>query len=384
VRLLPSLAVTALLAAVLGGCGGTTNSGDIDDATLVLDFTPNAVHVGIYTALARDFDGAEGVRMRVRPPSQSTDSVRLLTTGRADFAILSISDLALAREQGQDLVAVMAIVQRPLAALLARPGVRSPRDLEGERVGVTGLPSDVAVLDSIVRGDGGDPGKVRRTTIGFTAVPSLLSGRVEAATGFRNAEGVALRREPGRPFRIFRVEEYGAPPYPELVLVTTQTALQDDPDVAPGLVAALRRGYEEALLDPTWPSRTSCGATAASSAARCSRSCRRFRAPSAPAGASASSTPEGCAPGRDGPGASDSWSASPTSTTPSARGSPTRPRRARRTDLLAPLDHAEAAGEPRRCRSARTAGRHLRSSGADEEGRGRRLCSIRRKEARSA
>jgi ABC-type nitrate/sulfonate/bicarbonate transport system substrate-binding protein len=250
VRFLPTLAVTALLAAVLAGCGGTTNSGDIDDATLVLDFTPNAVHVGIYTALARDFDGAEGVRMRVRPPSQSTDSVRLLTTGRADFAILSISDLALAREQGQDLVAVMAVVQRPLAALLARPGIRSPRELEGERVGVTGLPSDVAVLDSIVRGAGGDPGKVRRTTIGFTAVPALLSGRVEAATGFRNAEGVALRRERGEPFRIFRVEEYGAPPYPELVLVTTATALQDDPDLAPGLVAALRRGYEEALLDP--------------------------------------------------------------------------------------------------------------------------------------
>ena len=117
---------------------------------------------------------------------------------------------------------------------------------------MTGLPSDVAVLDSIVRGAGGDPDKVRQTTIGLTAVPALLSGRVEAATGYRNTEGVALRREGGRrdPFRIFRVEEYGAPPYPELVLVTTTTALQDDPDLAPGLVAALRRGYDEALLDP--------------------------------------------------------------------------------------------------------------------------------------
>jgi ABC-type nitrate/sulfonate/bicarbonate transport system substrate-binding protein len=246
---LPSLALLPVLAALLAGCGGTSGGGDIDDATLVLDFTPNAVHVGIYTALARDFDGAEGVRMRVRPPSQSTDSVRLLTTGRADFAILSISDLALARERGQDLVAVMAVVQRPLAALLARPGVRSPRDLEGERVGVTGLPSDVAVLESIVRGAGGDPDAVRTTTIGFAAVPSLLSGRVAAATGFRNAEGVALRRE-RKGFRTFPVERYGAPPYPELVLVTTPTTLQDDPGLAPGLVAALRRGYEEALLDP--------------------------------------------------------------------------------------------------------------------------------------
>lgn len=249
VRPLACLVITAVVAAVLAGCGGTSNSGDVDDATVVLDFTPNAVHVGIYTALARDFDGAEGVRMRIREPSESTDAVRLLTTGRADFAILSISDLALARQRGQDLVGVMALVQRPLAAVLARPGVRSPRDLEGERVGVTGLPSDVAVLNSIVRGAGGDPGKIRRTTIGFTAVPSLLSGRVQAATGFWNAEGVALRREQPRS-RIFRVDQFGAPSYPELVLVATATTLQDDPELAPGLVAALRRGYDEALLDP--------------------------------------------------------------------------------------------------------------------------------------
>jgi len=249
VRLLPSLAVPALLAAVLAGCGATSSSGDVDDARLLLDFTPNAVHVGVYTALARDFDGAEGVRMRVRAPSQSADPVRLLASGRTDFAILSISDLALARARGQDLVAVMAIVQRPLAALLARPGVRSPRDLEGDRVGVTGLPSDVAVLDSIVRGAGGDPDRVRRTTIGFGAVRALLSGRVRAATGFWSSEGVALRRErPG--FRAFRVDAFGAPSYPELVLVTTATALQDDPGLAAGLVTALRRGYDEALLDP--------------------------------------------------------------------------------------------------------------------------------------
>jgi ABC-type nitrate/sulfonate/bicarbonate transport system substrate-binding protein len=251
VRLLSSLAAACLSALALAACGGTSNSGT-DDASLLLDFTPNAVHTGIYTALARDFDGAEGVRMRVRTPSDSTDPVRLLTAGRVDLAVMSISDLAIAREGGADLVGVMALVQRPLAAVLAQPSIRSPRDLEGRRVGVTGLPSDVAVLDSIVRGAGGDPAKVRRTTIGFAAVPSLLSRRVQAATGFWNAEGVALRRErrgPGR-FRTFRVEQFGAPPYPELVVVATATTLQDDPDLAPGLVAALRRGYDEALLDP--------------------------------------------------------------------------------------------------------------------------------------
>ena len=136
----------------------------------MLDFQPNAVHAGIYLALERDFDGAEGVDLSVAAPSSSTDSVKLLLAGRAQFAILDIHDLALAREKGRDIVGVMALVQRPLAAVIAQPQIARPRDLEGKRAGVTGLPSDDAVLSSIVRGDGGDPAKVHKVTIGFQAV----------------------------------------------------------------------------------------------------------------------------------------------------------------------------------------------------------------------
>jgi ABC-type nitrate/sulfonate/bicarbonate transport system substrate-binding protein len=246
-RVLAVLFAVAILAPA-GGCGDS-GTVDVDDAALMLDFTPNAVHAGIYTAVARDFDGAEGVQLRVRQPSESTDSVRLLDTGRVELAVLDISDLALARERGSDVVGVMALVQRPLAAVLARPGVRRPRDLEGRRAGVSGLPSDVAVLNSVVRGDGGDPRRVRRTTIGFTAVPALVGGRVAGATAFWNVEGLALRdRLKGA--REFRVDEFGAPAYPELVLCATRRTLDESPELVAGTVAALRRGYEEVLKDP--------------------------------------------------------------------------------------------------------------------------------------
>ena len=232
-------------ALALNACGGEGRGVGSDDATLVLDFTPNAVHTGIYTALARDFDGAEGVVLRVREPSSSDDSVRLLRSGRADLAILDVADLALARERGQDIVGVMALVQRPLAAVIAERPARSPRALAGRRVGVTGLPSDSAVLRSLLRG-----APVVEVDVGFDAVPALLRGRVAAATAFWNAEGVELRRRaPGR-FREFRVDDHGAPSYPELVLSVTRETLRDERDMVEGTIAALRRGYEEALRDP--------------------------------------------------------------------------------------------------------------------------------------
>jgi putative hydroxymethylpyrimidine transport system substrate-binding protein len=243
------LAVLLLAALALAGCSQGSEDRPNRSATLVLDFQPNAVHAGIYLALARDYDDAEGVTLRVQAPSSSTDSVKLLLSGRAQFAILDIHDLAIAREKGRDVVGVMAVVQRPLAAVMAQPEVRRPRELEGRKAGVTGLPSDDAVLDSIVRGDGGAPSKVRKVTIGFQAVAALLAHRVDAATAFWNAEGVALSAQrPG--IRQFKVDDYGAPPYPELVLCVSRETLQDDRATVASTVRALRRGYQEAIADP--------------------------------------------------------------------------------------------------------------------------------------
>jgi putative hydroxymethylpyrimidine transport system substrate-binding protein len=244
------LALTLATALLVAGCGNTTGNDRPDqDASLLLDFTPNAVHSGIYLATQRGYDEAEGVNLRVRAPGASTDALKLLEAGRTDMAILDIHDLGLARERGADVVGVMAIVQRPLAAVLAAPRIRHPRQLEGERAGVTGLPSDTAVLDSVVRGDGGDPKRVRATTIGFQAVKALLAGRVAGATAFWNVEGVALARaRPG--FHTFRVEDYGAPAYPELVLCTTKATLAEKTPVIRATIRALQRGYGEAQDDP--------------------------------------------------------------------------------------------------------------------------------------
>jgi ABC-type nitrate/sulfonate/bicarbonate transport system substrate-binding protein len=213
-------------------------------ATVVLDFTPNAVHSGIYAAQGEGFYADAGVDLKIHQPGESTDAPKLLAAGRTDFSILDIHDLGIAREQGLDLVGVMPIVQRPLAAVIARGDgpVRSPRDLEGHTVGVTGLPSDEAVVDSEVSADGGDPAKVDEVTIGFNAVSSLAAGKVDAATGFWNAEGVELQRQ-GVPVRIFKVDRYGAPPYPELILATSRQTLDDDPELVQAVVDATRRGY---------------------------------------------------------------------------------------------------------------------------------------------
>jgi len=250
-RAVALLAAVLLLAGVAGCGGGGAEPGGPRGAALVLDFTPNAVHSGIYAAQGEGFYEDAGVALKIEQPGESTDAPKLLAAGRTDFAILDIHDLGIAREKGLDLVGVMPIVQRPLAAVIAHggDGVRRPRDLQGRTVGVTGLPSDEAVVDSEVSADGGDPAKVDEVTIGFNAVSALAAGKVDAATGFWNAEGVALQRQ-GVPVRIFKVDRYGAPPYPELILTTSRHTLDSEPALVHSVVDATRRGYAFAEQQP--------------------------------------------------------------------------------------------------------------------------------------
>jgi putative hydroxymethylpyrimidine transport system substrate-binding protein len=123
--------------------------------------------------------------------------------------------------------------------------IRTPADLAGKTIGVTGVPSDDAVLDTVLRSGGVDPSDVHRVTIGFNAVTDLAAGKVDAATGFWNAEGVELRQQ-GIPTREFRVDRFGAPRYPELLLV------QKTGDEALGqrVVAGLRNGYDVLAKQP--------------------------------------------------------------------------------------------------------------------------------------
>jgi putative hydroxymethylpyrimidine transport system substrate-binding protein len=242
--------LAAAFALLLGGCGEKTERlGRPATVRLALDFTPNAAHAPIYAAARTGADRRRGIRLKVLPPGTGTpDSLKLVASGRADVGVLDIHDLGLAAERGADVVGVGALVQRPLAAVIARARVRRPRDLAGKRVGVTGLPSDVAVLRAVVEGDDGDFEKVRRLTIGFSAVPEMAAGKVDAVTAFWNAEGVTLRRR-GVKIRDFRVDEYGAPRYPEVVLFAKRETVTRKRAQILALLRALADGVRSVRAD---------------------------------------------------------------------------------------------------------------------------------------
>jgi len=100
----------------------------------------------------------------------------------------------------------------------------------------------------MVADDGGDPAKVRTVTIGFNAVQNLIAGKVKAAVGFWNAEGVQLQAQ--QPTTVFKLDQFGAPPYPDLVLFTRNETLPGNPALVCAFAKATVEGYQQAQANP--------------------------------------------------------------------------------------------------------------------------------------
>jgi NitT/TauT family transport system substrate-binding protein/putative hydroxymethylpyrimidine transport system substrate-binding protein len=258
-RLSCALVLACLAVAAPAGCGGSGSSASstsagvrpLRQATLILDFTPNAVHAGIYRALAAGYYRAQGIDLRVVTPSATTDTLKLIDAHSAQFGLADGSDVAGLIAHGGDAQAVMAIVQRPLGGLIASASehLGSPADLQGRTVGITGVPSDTAVLDTEVTHAGGDPHRVHVVTIGFDGAQALAAGRIDAFTGFIPDDGVQLQVS-AHPITAFALDRNGGPAYPGLVAFTTRGLIASDPGLVRGFVAASVHGYEDTLADP--------------------------------------------------------------------------------------------------------------------------------------
>ncbi|HWF34445.1 MAG TPA: ABC transporter substrate-binding protein [Solirubrobacteraceae bacterium] len=250
-------AIAAALAAAvaLAACGEIQNHTTAAKAlpvTLMLDYFPNADHVGIYQALAEgDFSHA-GLNVHVESPSDPSAPLKDLLAGRADVAVSYEPELMLARNAGEPLAAFGAIVQEPLTSIVSvgSEHITSVANLRGHTIGYAGIPYQRAYLDTILAHAHIPISSVKLVNVGENLLPAMLSGQVAATIGaYWNYEAIQLAERGKRP-NVIRLGQVGVPNYDELVLVATKTTLAKKPNEIRDFVQALGRGYESVRRDP--------------------------------------------------------------------------------------------------------------------------------------
>lgn len=239
---------------LLAGCGGGGGGGRPAHLTLTLDWTPNPDHVGFYYARDTGLFRQAGLDVSIHAPSDPTASLKLVAAGTSDLAVSYEQEIFIAAQKGLPVVAVAAVVGRPLNSIMAiDPRIRSLADLRGRTIGITGVPADYAALDAALRSAGLTRADVKVVTVGYSLLPALLSHKVDAVLGvYRNVEGIELEQRGLHP-TVIPLDRAGVPTYDELVLVASSDRLRRDPayrDHVRRFVTAFLAGEQQARVHP--------------------------------------------------------------------------------------------------------------------------------------
>jgi putative hydroxymethylpyrimidine transport system substrate-binding protein len=255
-RPLVAAVALAVLAALLGlaACGEKSEegSGEAQPFSLTLDFYPNPDHAGIYMAEKLGYFEEAGLDVSIHTPSDPAAPIKQVAAGRTDLAISYEPEVLLANEKGLDVVAVAALVDRPLTSMiwLKESKIGGIAGLRGKTIATAGIPYQDAYLETILARANLSPDDVKTVNVGYGLLPAIVGGRAQAMLGgFRNVEGVDLRLR-GKDPVVTPVDRLGVPTYNELVLVADRERLEADPETIRLFLAALARGTAAAVQSP--------------------------------------------------------------------------------------------------------------------------------------
>jgi ABC-type nitrate/sulfonate/bicarbonate transport system substrate-binding protein len=242
----------ALAVLVLSGCTGKkAGAGRI---RVVLDWTPNTNHTGLYAALEKGWFAEEGLSVEIMQPPEDGALV-LLGSGNAEFAVDFQETMGPAIAKDRDALpvqAVAAVISHNTSGImsLAKKGIKSPRDLAGKRFASWETPLVTAVIRDIVENDGGDFKAVTMIPNHATDAFSALETDVDAILIYYAWDGIAAEIL-GIPVDYLDLGKINPllDFYTPVIAANTAWAAAN-PEAAKKFLRAARRGYTFAIENP--------------------------------------------------------------------------------------------------------------------------------------
>lgn len=230
------------------------NTGNPTKISVALDWLPYAMHAGLYVAKERSYFAEEGIDIDIHAPADAATILQTVAQGRDTFGLSTEPDVLVARAENIPVVSIAAMTQGPLYAIMVldESDITRPRDLKDKRVGHAGLPLERLLLDTVFKHDGLANGidDVKFINVGYDALTGLLSGQIDGASSYYTNQPVIAEVQEGIKLRTMNVADYGVPSYYELVIVTNEDMIKNNPDVVERFLRAVTKGYKEAAANP--------------------------------------------------------------------------------------------------------------------------------------
>lgn len=268
-RVLSSVALLVLAAALLVSCGGDGTATEtsqepsagpekraepekMEEVVLTLAGRVGPESAGLVMAEHREYFVDEGLDVEILTPGSPVAPIDYVIDGVDDLGVSHQPEVMLALEQGAPIEVVGSLIPRPTATMIwsGKSGIRGIADLKGRTIAIPGLPFQRLLLERILARAGLSLGDVKVRAVEYDLVSSLVDGDADAIYGgSANVEGVELESAGVDPV-VVPVGQLGIPAYEELVLFARTDFVKRNPQLIRGLTEAMRRGTVAAIEDP--------------------------------------------------------------------------------------------------------------------------------------
>ena len=255
-RRLGTAALVAAVAMGLMACSvkQTAPEGGLTPVTLMLNWTPNTHHAGIYAAVQNGWYAEEGIDLKiVEPAAAGADQV--VASGGADFGISQAESLLPARAAGAPVVSIATLLPHNDSSFFAltAAGIKRPKDFEGKTYGGYGGPLERELLATLVKCDGGDPTKVKQVEVGnIDYLPGMEQKRFDFVWVFEGWDVLRAREVEHKDVTSVKFTDWEkcVPDWYTPVIIANEQTLKERPAVVRKFLKATARGYDLAVGNP--------------------------------------------------------------------------------------------------------------------------------------
>lgn len=261
-----TILMTGILCFSLTGCGQDANtqndtqasnseqeSEDLTKITVVLDWTPNTNHTGLYVAQANGYFEAAGLEVEiVQPPEDG--AVAMVASGQAQFGIDFQDYLApvFTADEKMPVTAVAALIQHNTSGIISlqEDQIASPKGMEGKNYATWDLDLEKAIIRNVVETDGGNYDNINLIPEYVTDVVTALQADIDAVWIYYAWDGI-VAEQAGLETNYFYFKDINPVfDYYSPVLIANDNFLAENPEIAKAFLKACRQGYEYAIENP--------------------------------------------------------------------------------------------------------------------------------------
>lgn len=224
---------------------------ELQNVKVVLDWSPNTNHTGLYVAKDQGYFAEEGLNVDIVLPG-SGGAEAMVASGEVPFGVSVQENVTQSRIQGVPLVSIAAIIQHNTSGFAApvAKNIKSPKDFEGKAYGGWGSPVEEAVIKSIMDLQGADVSKVKFLNIGDADYFTAVKRDIDFAWIFYAWTGIEAELR-GESLDMLYVKDFSEQlDYYTPVLVTNEKTIKDDPELVKAFMRAVSKGYNYAMDHP--------------------------------------------------------------------------------------------------------------------------------------